>query len=74
MIGSGKDFDSNPIAITFGVGEVSKRVNVSIIADTVVEVEESFRVNLQLNSSSSQVSKGRGNATIQIIDSTSKLS
>ena len=73
MIGSGVDFDSNPINITFDVGEVNKRVNVPLINDTVVEGEETFDINLSLQSENSQVTIGRKRSIARIIDTTCKL-
>ena len=69
MIGSGVDFDSNSINITFGVGEVSKRVNISVSCDKEVEEEESFEIRLSLLSTNPHVTTG--NRSIgRITDST----
>ena len=70
MIGSGVDFDSNPITITFGVGEVSKRVNISVNCDEEVEGEERFDIRLSLVSTNPQVMTGRSRSTGRITDST----
>ena len=56
MIGSGVDFDFNPITLIFGVGEVSKTVNVSVSCDEEVEGEESFDISLLLVTNNPQVS------------------
>ena len=74
MIGSGVDFDSNPITIIFSAGENSKRVNISVMADSLLEEEEeSFDISLSLRNDSFQVILGRSRATGRIIDSTGKL-
>ena len=70
MIGSGVDFDSNPITIIFGVGEVSKRVNISVNCDEKVEGEERFDIRLSLKTNDPQVKTGRSSSTIRITDST----
>ena len=69
MIGSGVDFDSNPITITFGVREVSKRVNISVNCDEEVEGDEEFDIKLSLLSTNPQVTTGK-KSTGRITDST----
>ena len=73
MIGSGVDFDSNPITIIFAVGENSTRVNVSVMADNLLEGEESFDIILSLRNDNFEVILGRSRATGRITDSTGKL-
>ena len=73
MIGSGVDFDSDPITIIFGVGEVSKIVNISVSCDEEVEGEETFNIRLSLPSNNPQVSLRKNNrqsSTGRITDST----
>ena len=70
MIGSGVDFDSNPITIIFGVGEVSKTVNISVSCDKLVEGEERFDIRLSLPSNNPQLSLYRQTSTGRIRDST----
>ena len=70
MIGLGVDFNSNPITITFGVGEVSKRVNISVSCDEEVEGEERFDIRLSLVSTNPQVMTGKSKSTGRITDST----
>ena len=74
MIGSGGDFDSKPITITFGVGEVSKRINISVSCDEEVEGEETFDIRLSLPSNNPQVSLRKSNrlrsSIVRITDST----
>ena len=72
MIGSGVDFDSNPITIIFGVGEVSKRINISVSCDEEVEGEERFDIALLLPNNNPQVTlrKNRQTSTVRITDST----
>ncbi|XP_065917231.1 uncharacterized protein [Dysidea avara] len=70
--GSGVDFDSNPITIIFGVGEVSKRINISVSCDEEVEGEERFDIALLLPNNNPQVTlrKNRQTSTVRITDST----
>ena len=70
MIGSGVDFDSNPITTTFGAGEVSKRVNISVSCDEEVEGDERFDIILSMLSNNPQVTTGRSRSTGRITDST----
>ena len=70
MIESGVDFDSIPITIIFGVGEVSKRVNVSVSCDGVVEGEERFDIRLYVINPNPHVITGRSRSTGRIRDST----
>ena len=70
MIGSGVDFDSNPITIIFGVGEVSKRVNISVSCDEEVEGEERFDIRLYLMNRNRQVRIRRSRSLVSITDST----
>ena len=71
MIGSGVDFDSNPITIIFGVGEVRKTVNIPVSCDEEVEGEESFDIKLSLPSNNPQVTlrKNRQTSIGRITDS-----
>ena len=70
MIGSGVDFDSNPITITFGVGEVSNSVNISVSCDEEVEGDERFDITLSMISPNPQVTAGKSRSTGRITDST----
>ena len=70
MIRSGVDFDSNPITIIFGVGEVSKMANVSVSCDNLLENDEEFDIALSLISNNPQVIMGRSSSTGRITDST----
>ena len=74
MIGSGVDFDSNSITITFGVGEVRKTVNVLVSCDGNVEGDERFNIILSLPSNNPQVSLRKSNrlrsSIVRITDST----
>ena len=70
MIGSDVDFDPNPISITFGVGEVSKGVNISVSCDKEVEGDERFDITLSMLSNNSQVTTGRSRSIGRITDST----
>ena len=72
MIGSGVDFDSDPITVIFGIGEVSKRVNISVSCDEELEGDERFNIRLSLPSNNPQVSlrTNRQTSTVRITDST----
>jgi len=70
IIVSGLDFDSNPITIIFGVGEMSKRVNISVSCDEEVEGNETFNIVLSLTNKNHQVRVGNGKSTGRITDST----
>ena len=70
LIGSGVDFDSNPINITFAAEEVSKSVNVSVMCDKIVERTERFDISLTLTSYNPQVRIGRDRSVGIINDST----
>jgi len=72
VIGSGVDFDSNPITIIFGSGEINKIANVSVTADDLAEGDESFDIVLSLAKSYSQVAlkENKKNAVGRIMDNT----
>ena len=73
LTGSGVDFDSNPINITFAAGEVSKRVNVPVTCDKIVEDTERFDIILALASNNHQLRIGRGRSQGLIRDSTGRI-
>ena len=68
MIGSGVDFDSNPITIIFGVGEVSERVNILVSCDEEVEGEETFDITLFWTNNSPQLRSGKHTSVGKIYD------
>ena len=72
VIGSGVDFDSNPINVTFAAREDSKTISISVICDKSVEGEETFDIGLTLTSNNPQVRTGRVKAVGVITDSTGK--
>ena len=72
VIGSGEDFDSNSINVTFAAREDSKTVNVSVTCDKIVEGEETFDIGLTLTSNNPQVRMGRATSEGRIRDSTGK--
>ena len=72
LLGSGVDFDYNPINITFAAGEVSKSVNISVTCDKIVEGTERFEIILILTSNNPQVRTDRDRSQGRIIDSTGK--
>ena len=71
-IGSGVDFDSNPITITFAAGEVSKIFSIPVTCDKIVEGTEKFDISLILPSNNSQLRTGRDRSQGRIKDSTGK--
>ena len=72
-IGSGVDFDSNPITVTIEAGSTEGRGNISLSCDNVVEGMETFDMNLTLASDNSLVRVGRGTSVGIITDSTGMI-
>ena len=72
-IGSGVDFDSNPITITIEAGSTEGRGNISVICDNVTEQVETFDVNLTLASDNPLVRVGRDTSVGRITDSTGMI-
>ena len=70
VIGSGVDFNSNPLTITINAGATDDRANVSVTCDNVTEGSETFDMRLTVTSSSSKVTLDRDTCEGQIIDST----
>ena len=74
VIGSGShdDFNTKPVNVLFGVRDMStKRVNVSVTCDSLLENDEEFDITLSLKSNNnSLVNTGRGSSIGRIIDST----
>ena len=70
--GSGVDFDSSPINITFDTGEVIKSVNISVMCDKIAsEGRERFYISLMLTSRNFQARIGsRHRASVRIRDHT----
>ena len=73
VIGSGVDFDSNPLTITINAGTTDGRANVSVTCDNVTEGLETFDMRLTVTSSSLAVTSGRDTCEGQIMDSTGLL-
>ena len=71
-VGSGVDFDSSPLMITFTPGEINKTVAIPVMCDRLIEGEEMFNINLNIISVSNNVTVELGlNRSIGIIiDST----
>ena len=67
VIGSGVDFNSNPLTITINAGATDGRANISVTCDNVTEGLETFGMRLTLTSSSSGVTLGRDTCEGQII-------
>ena len=73
-IGSGVDFDSNPITITIEAGSTEGRGNISVSCDNVVEGVETFDMNLTLASSDNPLVRvGRDTSVGRITDSTGMI-
>ena len=72
-IGSGVDFDSNPITITIEAGSTEGRGNISVSCDNVVEGVESFDMNLTVASDNLLVRVGRDTSVGRITDSTGMI-
>ena len=73
QIGSGVDFDSNPITITIEAGSTEGRGNISVSCDNVVEGVETFDMNLTLASDNPLVRVGRDTSVGRITDSTGMI-
>lgn len=71
-IGSGVDFDSNPITINFTSGETNKTVAIPVMCDSVIERAETFNIDLSIVSISDNmtVELGLTTSTGVINDST----
>lgn len=72
-IGSGIDFNSNPLNITIDPGMNTGRANISVTCDGVVEESESFDIRLTLSDHTSGITLGRDTSEGLITDSTSNL-
>ena len=72
-IGSGVDFDSNPITITIEAGSTEGRGNISVSCDNVTEQMETFDMNLTLASDNPLVRVGRDTSVGIITDSTGMI-
>jgi len=72
-IGSGVDFDSNPITITIEDRSTEGGGNISVSCDDLVEEVETFSMTLTLASSNPLVRVGRDTAEGRITDSTGIL-
>ena len=72
-IGSGVDFDSNPITITIEAGSIEGRGNILVSCDNVTERVETFDMNLTLASDNPRVRVGRDTSVGRITDSTGMI-
>lgn len=68
--GSGVDFVSDALNVTFGPGENNKSVSIPVICDELIEGTENFGISLSVQFQSVPIEKGLINATGFIIDST----
>ena len=71
-LGSGIDFNSDPLNITIKAGATSGRANVSVTCDSVVEGPETFNMRLTLTSTSHRITSGIDISQGLINDSTGK--
>jgi hypothetical protein len=62
---SSSDYQSSTGTLTFGVGETSKQVSVTINGDTLVEPDETFLVNLTNATGGAGIGDAQGIGTIQ---------
>ena len=72
LIGSGVDFDSNPINVTLAAREVITSVNIPVMCDKIIEDSEKFDVILTLANNNHQIRIGRDRSQGLIRDSTGK--
>jgi len=70
LAGSGVDFVSDPINITFGPGENSKSLSIPVICDNIIEGTETFKASFSVQFNNVPIEIGLNNATVSIIDST----
>ena len=70
LAGSGVDFISNTLNVTFEPGEDSKSLRIPIICDNVIEETETFEIAFSVLFHSVPVNIGLNNATAIITDST----
>ena len=73
LIGSGVDFDSDPINVTIGSREVIKSLYIPVTCDKTVEGRERFDISLTLTSDIPQVRTGRDTSTVRIRESTGMM-
>ncbi|MFN6133536.1 MAG: Calx-beta domain-containing protein, partial [Synechococcaceae cyanobacterium] len=64
------DFDSSPILLKFGDGEISKTVLVPINDDSLIESTESFNLSLA-NATGGAIIRGGASARVDIVDNDS---
>ena len=69
-VGPHRDFDTSRIAVMFAAGDVTKRVNIPVSCDVLVEGEERIDIRLSLMNANPQIKMGRSRSTGRIIDST----
>ena len=71
-VGSGVDFDSTPLMITFTPKEIDKTITIPVMCDNLIEGEEMFNIHLSIASISHNltVEVGLNKAIGVITDST----
>ena len=71
-LGSGIDFNSNPVRVTFNPGEIRKMISIPVTCDRVVERVEVFNMRLSVVSVSLtiRIDLGLSNCIGVIVDST----
>ena len=69
-IGSGVDFNSNPIDITIKAGAMNSSGNISVTCDNEMEGTETFDIVLKLKGDNAPVRLGRSKSIGEIKDST----
>ena len=70
LAGSGIDFVSNPLNVTFGPGENNRSISIPVICDNLIEGAETFEISFSVQFQSVPIETGLDNATAIIIDST----
>ena len=72
LLGSGIDFSSNPVRVTFNPGEIHKTTSIPVICDRVIERVEVFNMRLSVVSAPPDITidLGLSNCIGVIMDST----
>ena len=70
LVGSGEDFDSDPVELTIKANAMSGSANIPVMCDKIVEGIETFDITLHLTNDNTKVAIGQSTSVVQIIDST----
>ena len=62
------DYISGPYTVTFPAGQTTATFNISITGDNVLEGDENFTLTINETSLPTNVTRGIGEATVNIVD------